>query len=106
MIIYLSTCKAPFLHQYFCVLQVKTFESHAEHLKDRVASLEKRLEETTQEKQDILTSLKKKEVEEAITSDDVVADLKSQMHKEQLKLSRVNLAITFNSIQIHFVGPS
>ena len=57
---HLSTCKAPFLHQYFCVLQVKTFESHAEHLKDRVASLEKRLEETTQEKQDILTSLKKK----------------------------------------------
>ena len=57
-----------------------------------MASLEKRLEETTQEKQDILTSLKKKEVEEAITSDDVVADLKSQMHKEQLKLSRVNLA--------------
>ena len=75
----------------FSESKVKSFESHANHLKDRVSGLEKRLEETAQEKQDILASLKKREVQETLATDDVIADLKSQMHKEQLKLSRVSV---------------
>ena len=68
---------------------MKSYESHADHLKERVSSLERKLEESAEEKQRIMSNLKRKEAEEAITSDEIVADLKSQMHKEQLKLSRV-----------------
>ena len=72
---------------------MKSYESHADHLKERVSSLERKLEESAEEKQRIMSNLKRKEAEEAITSDEIVADLKSQMHKEQLKLSRVGHVI-------------
>ena len=55
-----SKYKLPFKN----TTQVKSYESHADHLKERVSSLERKLEESAEEKQRIMSNLKRREAEE------------------------------------------